>query len=399
METWKSAWKEAGKVFLLSRLLFFTLTGICIYVIPRLVPPYLQRMYSVFPGRYPLYDIHMLLYSWLRFDVKAYLNISYFGYRHTPDVAFFPLWPLIQRLGGLLLGNSFPDSFYIAGLLLANIFFYFALVLFYRLLAEDFYPELARKALYCLAFAPYALFYFAGYSESLFLVLCLSVFLLLRREGTWNWWLAGLLAYLAVLTRSSGIALAFPYLIMYYRRYWTASKGSDSSRWQKLLALVPIVFIPAAILSYMYYLYVMKGSPLIFRVQEETIWYRHFTFPWDTLGLLAHSLSFSEIVSSPTIVDITFVLIALITLILGWNRLPLQYQLFALALVVFSLSFPTHTIEPFASQPRYMLSIFPIFVIYAAWSKHKRFYRIYIALALALNMLFTALFIGNFWVA
>jgi hypothetical protein len=359
----------------------------------------LQRISSDFHGKYPSYDIHMLLYSWLRFDVKSFLNISYFGYRHTPDVAFFPLWPLTQHLVGLLLGNFFPNSFYIAGFLLANIFFYFALVLFYCLLAEDFDPELARKALYCLAFAPYAFFYFAGYSEALFLILCLAFFLQLRRGRAWNWWLTGLLAYLAVLTRSSGVALALPHLIMYYHNYWRSSKHSDTYRLQKLGALVPITFIPAAILTYMYYLYVIKGSPLIFRVQEETIWYRQFTFPWDTFRLLAHSLSFSEVVSSPTIIDLTFVLISLITLTLGWIRVPRHYQLFAVALIVFSLSFPSHTIEPFASQPRYMLSIFPIFIIFAVWSNNKHFYRVYMALALTLQMLFTVLFIGNFWVA
>src|SRR5205085_11985059 len=168
-------------------------------------------------------------------------------------------WSLTQRLGGLVLGGSFPNSFYFAGLFLANILFYFVLVLLYRLLAEDFDPQLARKALFILAFSPYALFFFAGYSEPLFLVSCLSVFLLLRRGRPGDWWLAGILAYLAVLTRSSGIALGLPYLVMYYYHYWRAPKRGDTGWRQKLSALVPIALIPAALLTYMFYLYLIKG--------------------------------------------------------------------------------------------------------------------------------------------
>src|ERR1700694_4342630 len=277
-----SAWKEAGKVFLLSRLLFFTTTCFSIYVLPQLSARYAQHLGYDVRWRFSTPAINQLVFSWQRWDVGAFLNISYFGYRHTPDVAFFPLWSLTQHLGGLLLGGSFPNSFYFAGLILANILFYFVLVLLYNLLSEDFDPALARRALFILAFSSYALFFFAGYSEPLFLVLCLSVFLLLRRGRTGDWWLAGILAYLAVLTRSSGVALGLPYLVMFYHHFLQANRRSETNWRQKLSAFAPIAFIPAAVLTYMFYLYLIKGSPLIFHVQEETIWHRQFTWPWDT---------------------------------------------------------------------------------------------------------------------
>lgn len=395
----KSAWKEAGKVFLLSRFLFFTTTCFSIIVLPRLSARYAQQLGYDARWRFSTPAVNQLVFSWLRWDAGAFLNISYLGYQHTPDVAFFPLWPLIQHLGGLLLGDIFPYSFYFVGLILANILFYFVLVLLYNLLAEDFDPALARRALFILAFSPYALFFFAGYSEPLFLVLCLSVFLLLRRGRPGDWWLAGILAYLAVLTRSSGIALGLAYLGMFYYHFLQANRRGVASWLQKLSAFAPIAFIPAALLTYMYYLYLIKGSLLIFRVQEDTIWYRQFTWPWDTLRLLIHAFSVKTSLITADILDVTAVLIALLTLALGWTRIPWNYRLFAIALAVFTLSFPTHTLEPLASQPRYMISIFPITVVYAAWSKNKYFYAIFMALTLAFLVINTIFFVGNFWVA
>jgi len=395
----KTAWKEAGKVFLLSRLLFFTATCFSVYVLPQLSAGYAQQLGYNVRWRFSTPAVNQLVFSWRRWDVNSFLNISYFGYKHTPDVAFFPLWSLVQYLGGLLLGGIFPNSFYFAGLILANILFYFVLVLLYNLLSKDFDLALARRALFILAFSPYALFFFAGYSEPLFLVLCLSVFLLLRRGRPADWWLAGILAYLAVLTRSSGIALALPYLGMFYYHYLRGTRRSETSWRQKLSAFAPIAFIPAAILTYMFYLYLIKGSPLIFRVEEETIWYRQFTWPWDTVRLLIHAFSVNTSLIIADILDVTSVLIALLTLAPGWTRIPWHYRLFAIVLAVFALSFPAHTLEPLTSQPRYMISIFPITVIYAVWSKNKYFYRVFMALALAFLVINTIFFAGNFWVA
>ena len=143
--------------------------------------------------------------AWYRWDAVAYVNIAHHGYTYLPDTAFFPLWPLLEHFVGILLGNSFPNSYYFAGLIIANFCFYFVLVLLYRLLAVDFESDTARRALFYIAFSPYAIFFFLGYTESIFLLLSLGIFLLLRRGKPLDWWLAGSLGFLAMLTRSSGM--------------------------------------------------------------------------------------------------------------------------------------------------------------------------------------------------
>ena len=384
MQVARTAWKEAAWIFGLSRIIMLLITYFAMVMFHSNVNC--------------LTSFNSCLLAWYHWDVVAYVNIAHHGYTYLPDTAFFPFLPLLEHFGGLLLGGFFPNSYYIAGLLISNICFYFALVLLYWLLAEDFEPALARRALFYLAFAPYALFFFAGYTESLFLLLCIGFFLLLRRGNPLDWWLAGLLGFLAALTRSSGIILVIPYLVMYAQRFWTGAERAQHSWSQKLNALVPIALIPAGVVAYMIYLYYTKGSPLIFISQETTFrWHRHFTFPWVGLAS-AIGLVFAASSSVQNLLDLSFTLLPLVALALGWRRIPLHYALFALGLALFTLSFPQN-VEPLASQPRYMLAIFPIAVIFALWGKRPRLDQLIIALSLPLLALNIILFTGHYWVA
>src|SRR5262249_53553555 len=154
----KTALVEAGWVFVLSRLMLLAVSFTA-------------------TSRFPLHgatgpqSLRSQLLAWYHWDAIAYVRIARHGYASPSSTAFFPLWSLLMRgLGGLFGGSLEAD--YVAGLLLANACFYAALVLLYHLLASQFAPEVARVALICLAFHPYALFFFAGYTESLFLLLC-----------------------------------------------------------------------------------------------------------------------------------------------------------------------------------------------------------------------------------
>src|ERR1700688_2979583 len=151
MQDRRTAWKEAGWIFALSRLVILVISSMAVAFFPQhgQVAP-VNCAASLSP----------CLGAWYHLDAVAYVNIAHHGYTFIPDTAFFPFWPLLEHFGGLLLGGFFPNSYYFAGILLANICFYFALVLLYRLLAEDFEASIARRVLFYLAFSPYALFFF-----------------------------------------------------------------------------------------------------------------------------------------------------------------------------------------------------------------------------------------------
>ena len=153
------------------------------------------------------------------------------------------------------------DAYYLIGLILSNIFFFFALVLFHHLISEAFDPSIAKAGLLYLAFYRYAIFFFAGYTESLFLLLCLGIFLLLRSQQMRYWWLAGVLGFLATLTRSTGIVLMVPILIVALQRYWLGTQFHKTSWWQKLHALAPVLLVPLGLVTYMAYLAATKVFP------------------------------------------------------------------------------------------------------------------------------------------
>ena len=395
------ACKEAACVFGLSRLMIFFLSFISIFLLPRFIPFYKQLLALNEPYKDDPYGFKAFFFSWFRWDAKSYVNISMQGYKHTPDVAFFPLWPLIQHFGSLLLGSIWPGSYYLAGLLLANICFYFALVLFYCLLAGDFEPRLARRAMIYLTFGPFALFYFAGYSESLFLLLCIACFLLFRRGRPLDWWLAGFLGFLATLTRSAGLMLAVPFLCIFIQRFWLSPEKENYTLFQKLNALTPIPLLPLGIVVYMVYLYNTKGDPFIFQTEEAIVWQRHFSLPWNTLSMMVIALftSPSLIMLALNVIDNSFALLPLFVLGFGWKRIPLHYALFVLALAAFSMSFPATDIVPMISQPRLTIVFFPICVILAIWGKNRLFNAFYLSLTLTLFVLNIVMFIGNIWVA
>jgi hypothetical protein len=395
------ACKEAAWVFGLSRLMILFLSFISIYLLPRFIPLYKQLLALDVPYKDDPYGLKAFFFSWFRWDAKSYVNISMQGYKHTPDVAFFPLWPLLQHFGSLLLGSIWPGSYYLAGLLLANICFYIALVLFFFLLAKDFEPDLARRALIYLTFGPFALFFFAGYSESLFLLFCIACFLLFRRGKPLDWWLAGFFGFLATLTRSAGLMLAVPYLCVFIQRFWLSPEKEDYTTFQKLNALMPILLLPLGIVVYMVYLYYTKGDPFIFQTEQAIVWQRHFSLPWNTVSMMVVALftSPSLIYLALNVIDNSFALLPLFVLGFGWKRIPLHYALFALALAAFSMSFPATDIVPMISQPRLTIVFFPICVILAIWGKNRLFNAFYLSLTLTLLVLNIFLFIGNIWVA
>ncbi len=393
MKTTRPAWKEAAWVFVLSRLVILLVSTLAIVFLP-------QRGQIVTINCFT--HFHACLRAWYHLDSVAYVNIAHRGYTYLPDTAFFPFWPLLEHLGGLLLGGFFPDSYYFAGLLLSNIFFYFALVLLYRLVAEDFEESIARHALLYLAFSPYALFFFAGYTESLFLFLTLALFLVLRRGQPLDWWLAGLLGLLASATRSTGIVLALPFLVFYFQRFWMPRERASHSWWLRINALLPIALIPLGIIAYMIFLYITKGNPLLFASQEANFgWHRHLSLPW--VGIFSDIGSLFRIHVASTIylqnvLDLAFTLIPLTVLAIGWRQLPFHYTCFALGVTLFTLAFPQGA-EPLASLPRYMLILFPVPVLLALWGKRERFHQVVLAFSLSLLALNIVLFILHYWVA
>jgi hypothetical protein len=144
-----------------------------------------------------------------RWDTFWYLDIASRGYHwngnplEQQNIVFFPLYPLLMRLAGALLGGH-PLA---GGLAVSLLAFLFALVYLWRLVADQFGTETATTAVVLLCSFPFAVFFSAVYTESVFLLIIVAAFFHARRRefGTAAVW--GLLAGLA---RPNGFLLAVP---------------------------------------------------------------------------------------------------------------------------------------------------------------------------------------------
>ena len=141
------------------------------------------------------------------YDASWYATIAEHGYDAGPfdasaqhNWAFFPLHPLLWRAAAAATGE-----FALTGIALANLCFLVALVVVHRVaLALDLAPAAADRAVLALALFPASYFFALPWTESLFLLLSASCFLAALRE---RWWLAGVLAALASITRLNGLFL------------------------------------------------------------------------------------------------------------------------------------------------------------------------------------------------
>jgi hypothetical protein len=370
-----------------------------------------------------------------RWDSAWYLVIARYGYRPdlghftAPRTAFFPLYPLgLKALSWL---GSPPVA---AGVLISLVAFALSLYGIHRLSTLELGPgPAARLAVLATAFAPMAFFLSAVYSESLYLALSVGLFWGARKG---RWALVGVLGALAAATRSTGVVLLLPALMIYLygprddeaRERPTAPAPREG--WHRRLAplrprfrLRPDVLwlglIPAGIALFSLAL-ALDGGDALAPFRAQGIWGRHFAGPyvaiWDGLRaafegarqLLSFQRAhvyFPAATGSPTVaaghnlILLAFLAAAVPALIGALRRLPLAYGLYAIAALALPLSYPVSG-QPLMSLPRFLVVLFPLSIASGAWlAEHRRARRPLLALSGLLMVVFLAQFSTWHWVA
>lgn len=186
-------------------------------------------------------------------DAQHYLYVSRFGYQPgSLSNAFYPLWPLCIRLFSYVtLGN-----YLVAALILSNLFSLAALLALHRHITMGKDSDTAdRTVLLMLAF-PGAMFLLFPYSESLFLLLAVLIFVQLSRE---EYLKAGILAFFAALARPIGV-------------FWIAPIGLHILKHRKYSSLFHALFPLLGFLTYLGTMYVFTGDPFEgIRAQQDFI--------------------------------------------------------------------------------------------------------------------------------
>jgi hypothetical protein len=375
-----------------------------------------------------------------RWDASWYLVIAHYGYR--PDLgaftssraAFFPLYPL-----GLRTVSWFGIPPVLAGVSISLLALALALYGIHRLttlelagawrtraegpsIARPRSAEVARLAVLVTAFAPMAFYFSAVYSESLYLALSVGLFWS-ARHGRWA--AVGVLGALAGATRSAGLVLALPALILYL--YGPREDRAPDFSPRRLLApryrvrkdILWLGLLPAGLGVYMAYLGLSGGDALL-PFHAQVVWGRHFAGPylgiWDgikaafegarqLLSFQSHHVYFPIASGSPFVTAehnlllLAFLLAAVPAIVGVMRTLPLAYGAYVIAALAMPLSYPVAP-QPLMSLPRFLLVLFPLSIWLAAWLAGRPRAQ---KPALAVSGLLLALFVSQFatwhWVA
>jgi hypothetical protein len=308
---------------------------------------------------------------WTLWDGALYAWIARSGYQTFPQAAFYPLFPLLEHLLAPLVGGSTE----LAGVVIANAASLGAFALLRMLVEQDLGRPIARRTLLYLVLFPTSMFFAAAYTESLFLLLSVGTFLALRKRA---WLLAGALAALATLTRTTGLVLLLPFAVAAYATLqgrWSAIAWRE--RWRALApigggALVPIVAYAALQLALDLHFGVADAQGR----SEAQNWGRHLDWPW--VGLLRSLAMVLAHFPSVAGMDLLFALLWLgLAGSMLWpsaRSLPLGYVVYAWASLLLVLAAPLHLAgeSPLASISRYMLVSFPCTVRLAQISTRSR---------------------------
>jgi len=320
-----------------------------------------------------------LLAPWQQWDVGWYIAIAEHGYGATNGTtAFQPLYPLLIHLLTPLCGGA-P---LVAALTISTVAYTASLWLLIRVVAPRLGLPLANQALAFLLVAPAAVFFFTGYTESLYLALTLGVFFLVDRK---MWLMAGICAALACLTRVQGLALLPALLVV------ALSTPGPRARQRIGLALLgPPLLAVAGYQALLTYVWRLPSSPAALRQG----WGISPQAPWTTLLQYLNFLRCPQcyIVIAWT-ADCLLAFAALALVLAGLRRLPLAWTIYAAASLCIAL---THL----RGTSRYVAVIFPCYIVLAQLlNQRPRLRRVTITFSTLLLVVLTYQYFVGWFVA
>ena len=325
---------------------------------------------------------------WQRWDACWYTKIATYGYEAGENsVSFFPLFPLLTGLAGRILLGAMA----LGGLVVASAAYVLAMTGLRRLVALDFDDDVAQTTVVAISIFPTAFFFFAPFTESLFLAASVWAILAARQR---LWAVAAIAGLLAALTRTQGVFLVLPL-------GWEAAMAWREAGWRigdrggsplgtifgPLLAVIaPAVGFAA---FFVFATAIVGKSPL----DTAAAWGgTNFHPPWEVIDaswrwviqhhdpLQAFNLAM-------------LVLFAAVTLV-GLRRVPVAYSLFAIPQI--ALIATRIQPIPLTSTGRYLLVVFPVFVILALVPGRRLRFGWAVASTMFLALLLANFFQGTF---
>ena len=334
------------------------------------------------------------------------------------------LWPLlswVMRDGSRLTGIQ-PE---VMGFAFVNICLAGALIALYNLMLIDFDIAIVRRALWCLVLFPTSFFFHALYPEAVFLFFVAVCLLACKRS---HWVIAGVLGLLASLTRSQGVLLIVPMVIIFI----------DQMRIRPRRHLLSSLFLFLPLLGPAMRLRGLNRSGITWQIELRTqrMQLRDHEPIWSTFdcairgcsrNIILVSNRFSQfnpgvrwqwaidainhpswkLVTSPgwrreaamsgalgLIVTVGCLLLAGV----GLFRLPLWMNSYVVTMLLLAL-IRTPALDPFDHMPRFALLLFPLAIVLATLLNDRLTRIILGSLSAVMLVLLTMQFVNWYWVA
>jgi Gpi18-like mannosyltransferase len=311
---------------------------------------------------------------WHRWDSWHYRVLAEFGYSSTGEerfsLVFYPLYPWLVRCVAFVVRDFFAAAVIVSGI--ASVA---AGLLLQRLATLDAPAAAARNAVWFLFIFPTSYFLHIGYTESLFLAFVVGCVLAARQNC---WALAGLLGACACFTRVNGLILG-PTLVV---EAWLQYRATRRIDWRWLwIGAVGLGFVAYLALNYQ-----VTGDPFAFSKLMEERWFKKFTPPW--IGVRDVWLRIEGVNLTEGLHEFLFIVLGFLCTVWCWLRLRASYATWMTLnwLLITSTAFVL-------SVPRYLLTFFPIFILFALLGTKRPVIGM---LMTACSLLFLALFASKF---
>lgn len=313
----------------------------------------------LFSGEHKYYHINRMLSQW---DGQHYLSIARDGYQmypcgHLPsgficgNVGWFPVFPMVSNLLSWL-----PVNINLLMIIISWLSFWGGLLILFWLVENKFNQKTAIATLIALAFFPGSFYFLTVFPYSFYLLLLTAVFYFLEKK---NYKFLFILTGLLAATYPSGILISLPILYILF-------KERKTENWSNKIQLFGGAFTTGlALLLFCSYFFYKFGEFFLYNRFQAQEYYAHgLTFPFTVIYKTFVTFGYTQ----PIWLIMVFVLI--MTILFYSRKLPVTWQLFLIAILLFSPTFGS-----FECYYRHIVPAFPLYVMvgYAINSKYRKY--------------------------
>ena len=329
-----------------------------------------------------------------RWDTGFYISIIEQGYRYIPgeqrNLAFFPLYPLMAKL--LM---SFGFSIPIALLSISWVSIILSVYLLYGIFLDRFGEKAAQYGIFLIVLYPYAIFWWAAYTESLKLLFYIAVICFLHKR---KYYIAAILSGLNTALHPTGVAVSVTVFFSYIHDI----KPRSLQELAHLGILSIISFF--GLIAFVTFTYLQFNDPLAFIHVHKAWEASNSAFIIKILNLLFFVPVFQSFIHghfnlfNPHHLDKFFFLIFAVFIIIDaakWKRMSFPEYILCISTLLIPYYFTGYE-NNMRSMGRYVMCTYPVFGIAGNWLFYRRcgtkivIFSVFILLMVLWSILFTS---------